>query len=133
MIIKTDEEYQGMKEIGQICGRVLKETIQFAKVGMTTKEVDDFAGKKLEEYGAVSAPISEYDFPGYTCISINEEVAHGIPGSRVIESGDIVNIDVSATKNGFYADTGLSFIAGESTNEKNNVLLTFVKWHLKKQ
>src|SRR5699024_2602752 len=107
-----------MKEIGQICGRVLKETIQFAKVGMTTKEVDDFAGKKLEEYGAVSAPISEYDFPGYTCISINEEVAHGIPGSRVIESGDIVNIDVSATKNGFYADTGLSFIAGESTNEK---------------
>ncbi|WP_428416334.1 type I methionyl aminopeptidase [Phocicoccus schoeneichii] len=118
MIIKTDEEFQGMKEIGQICGRVLKETIQFAKVGMTTKEVDDFAGKKLEEYGAVSAPISEYDFPGYTCISINEEVAHGIPGSRVIESGDIVNIDVSATKNGFYADTGLSFIAGESTNEK---------------
>lgn len=118
MIIKTDEEYQGMKEIGQICGRVLKETIQFAKVGMTTKEVDDFAGKKLEEYGAVSAPISEYDFPGYTCISINEEVAHGIPGSRVIESGDIVNIDVSATKNGYYADTGLSFIAGESTNEK---------------
>lgn len=118
MIIKTDEEYQGMKEIGQICGRVLKETIQFAKVGMTTKEVDDFAGKKLEKYGAVSAPISEYDFPGYTCISINEEVAHGIPGSRVIESGDIVNIDVSATKNGFYADTGLSFIAGESTNEK---------------
>jgi len=118
LIIKTDEEYQGMKEIGQICGRVLKETIQFAKVGMTTKEVDDFAGKKLEEYGAVSAPISEYDFPGYTCISINEEVAHGIPGSRVIESGDIVNIDVSATKNGFYADTGLSFIAGESTNEK---------------
>ena len=118
MIIKTDEEYQGMKEIGQICGRVLKETIQFAKVGMTTKEVDEFAGKKLEEYGAVSAPISEYDFPGYTCISINEEVAHGIPGPRVIESGDIVNIDVSATKNGYYADTGLSFIAGESTNEK---------------
>ncbi len=118
MIIKTDEEYQGMKEIGQICGRVLKETIQFAEVGMTTKEVDEFAGKKLEEYGAVSAPISEYDFPGYACISINEEVAHGIPGSRVIESGDIVNIDVSATKNGFYADTGLSFIAGESTNEK---------------
>lgn len=118
MIIKTDEEYQGMKEIGQICGQVLKETIQFAEVGMTTKEVDEFAGKKLEEYGAVSAPISEYDFPGYVCISINEEVAHGIPGSRVIESGDIVNIDVSATKNGFYADTGLSFIAGESTNEK---------------
>ena len=118
MIIKTDEEYQGMKEIGQICGRVLKETIQFAEVGMTTKEVDEFAGKKLEEYGAVSAPISEYDFPGYACISINEEVAHGIPGSRVIESGDIVNIDVSATKNGFYADTGLSFIAGESTDEK---------------
>lgn len=118
MIIKTDEEYKGMREIGQICGRVLKEAIAYTKVGMTTKEVDEYAGKLLEEYGAVSAPISEYDFPGYACISLNEEVAHGIPGSRVIEEGDLVNIDVSATKNGYYADTGLSFIAGETNNDK---------------
>lgn len=60
-----------------------------------------------------SAPKSEYDFPGYTCISINEEVAHGIPGKRTIQEGDIVNIDVSGSKNGYVADTGISFVVGE--------------------
>ncbi|CAD2081261.1 methionine aminopeptidase [Jeotgalicoccus coquinae] len=114
MIVKTQEELQKLEEIGQICGRVLKATVEHAKVGMTTKELDDFAGKLLEEYGAKSAPISEYDFPGYTCISINEEVAHGIPGKRVIKDGDIVNVDVSAVKDGYYSDTGISFIAGEN-------------------
>ncbi len=114
MIVKTQEELQKLEEIGQICGRVLKATVEHAKVGMTTKELDDYAGKLLEEYGAKSAPISEYDFPGYTCISVNEEVAHGIPGKRVIKDGDIVNVDVSAVKDGYYSDTGISFIAGEN-------------------
>ena len=114
MIVKTQEELKKLEEIGRICGRVLKATVDYAKVGMTTKELDDYAGKLLEEYGAKSAPISEYDFPGYTCISINEEVAHGIPGPRKIKDGDIVNVDVSAVKDGYYSDTGISFIAGEN-------------------
>ena len=91
----------------------MKETVAHAKVGMSTKELDDFAGKLLEEHGAKSAPISEYDFPGYTCISINEEVAHGIPGPRKLKDGDIVNVDVSAVKDGYYSDTGISFVVGE--------------------
>ncbi|MCC4723479.1 MULTISPECIES: type I methionyl aminopeptidase [Salinicoccus] len=116
MIIKTDEEMKQLEEIGQICGKVLKELVETTKVGMTTKEIDELGGRLLEEMGAESAPISEYEFPGHTCISVNEEVAHGIPGSRVINEGDIVNIDVSAKKNGYFADTGLSFIAGTSTD-----------------
>lgn len=114
MIVQTKEELEKLEEIGQICGRVLKDTVAHAKVGMSTKELDDFAGKELEKYGAKSAPISEYDFPGYTCISINEEVAHGIPGPRKIKDGDIVNVDISAVKDGYYSDTGISFIAGEA-------------------
>ena len=113
MIVKTEEELNKLLEIGQICGRVLKETVAHAKVGMSTKELDDFAGKLLEEHGAKSAPISEYDFPGYTCISINEDVAHGIPGPRKLKDGDIVNVDVSAVKDGYYSDTGISFVVGE--------------------
>ena len=113
MIVKTEEELNKLLEIGQICGRVLKETVAHAKVGMSTKELDDFAGKLLEKHGAKSAPISEYDFPGYTCISINEEVAHGIPGPRKLKDGDIVNVDVSAVKDGYYSDTGISFVVGE--------------------
>ncbi len=123
MIVETDKELEGLKEIGQICGRVLKETINYAKVGMTTKELDNFAGELLEKYGAKSAPITEYDFPGYTCISINEEVAHGIPGKRVIKDGDIVNVDVSAMKDGFYADTGLSFVVGEVDDENKQKVI----------
>ncbi|MFC3418554.1 type I methionyl aminopeptidase [Salinicoccus hispanicus] len=118
MIIKTEEEMQHLKEIGQICGRVLKSLVEAARAGMTTKEIDEIAGALLEEMGAESAPTSEYDFPGYTCISINEEVAHGIPGSRVINEGDIVNIDVSAKKNGYFADTGVSFVVGTSADPR---------------
>jgi methionyl aminopeptidase len=63
----------------------------------------------LEDAGARSAPELTYNFPGATCISVNEEIAHGIPGARVIQAGDLVNIDVSAEKNGLFADTGSSF------------------------
>src|SRR5690625_1673503 len=114
MIIKTDEELKHLEEIGQICGRVLKSLVESTKAGKTTKEIDELGGKLLKEMGAESAPVSEYDFPGFTCISVNEEVAHGIPGKRELKEGDLVNIDVSAKKNGYFADTGISFIVGES-------------------
>jgi methionyl aminopeptidase len=66
MIIKTEEELKAVEEIGQICGRVLKKLVDYTEVGMTTKEIDKEAGRLLEEYGAESAPSSEYDFPGFT-------------------------------------------------------------------
>ena len=66
----------------------------------------------------ISAPIHDENFPGQTCISVNEEVAHGIPGKRIIREGDLVNIDVSALKDGYYADTGISFVV-----EKQIILL----------
>ncbi|WP_208559734.1 type I methionyl aminopeptidase [Marinilactibacillus kalidii] len=113
MIAKTEEDYTGLKEIGKICGTIRDELIAQTKPGVTTKELDELAGKMLEEAGAVSAPKGVYDFPGYTCISVNEEIAHGIPGDRVIHEGDLVNIDVSASKNGYFADTGRSFVVGE--------------------
>eukprot|EP00873_Tetraselmis_striata_P030475 jgi/Tetstr1/450739/TSEL_037775.t1 len=78
--------------------------------GMTTKELDDIGRKVLDDHGARSAPEVTYQFPGATCISVNEEVAHGIPGNRVIKAGDLVNIDVSAEKDGIFADTGASYI-----------------------
>ena len=67
---------------------------------MTTRELDHIAKDLFEEHGAISAPIHDENFPGQTCISVNEEVAHGIPGKRVIREGDLVNIDVSALKMG---------------------------------
>jgi methionyl aminopeptidase len=77
--------------------------------GMTTGELDRIGGEMLERQGAVPAPRATYGFPGTTCISVNEEIAHGIPGERVIAAGDLVNIDVSASKDGYFADTGATF------------------------
>ncbi|WP_338786983.1 type I methionyl aminopeptidase [Metabacillus sp. FJAT-53654] len=113
MIAKTEEDFNGLKEIGKIVAEIRDEMVQKTIPGITTKELDDIAAGLFEKAGAVSAPKGEYDFPGYTCISVNDEVAHGIPGKRVIEAGDLVNIDVSGSKNGYFADTGISFVVGE--------------------
>lgn len=113
MIAKTEEDFQGLKEAGKIMGIIRNELVRKTQPGITTKELDDFAGELFEQYGAISGPKGEYDFPGFTCISVNDEVAHGIPGKRVIQEGDLVNIDVSGSKNGYFADTGLSFVVGE--------------------
>src|SRR5699024_3309473 len=117
MIIKIVEELKEVDEIEQTGGKVLNAVVDYAELGRTTKEIDEEAGRLLKEYGDESAQISEYDSPGYTCISVNEEVAHGIPGSRVLNDGDLVNIDVSAKKNGYFSDTGISFVIGESDDE----------------
>ncbi|GFN30740.1 type I methionyl aminopeptidase [Paenibacillus xylaniclasticus] len=110
MIVRTEEEWQGLREIGAIVAHVRDALIAQVREGITTLELDKLGGELLAKHGAESAPIKMYDFPGHTCISINETVAHGIPGDRVLKAGDIVNVDVSAYKNGFYADTGATTI-----------------------
>src|SRR5699024_8408773 len=116
MIVKTNEELQALKDIGYICA-LIRDKMQEATVpGITTKELDDIAKELFEQHGALSAPIHDENFPGQTCISVNEEVAHGITGKRVIRQGDVVNVDISALKNGYYEDTGISFVVGEADN-----------------
>lgn len=109
MVVSTEEELAKLKEIGRICAQALNRMSESLEPGMTTRELDQIGRKMLEDAGAQSAPELCYQFPGATCISVNEEVAHGIPGDRVIAAGDLVNIDVSAAKDGFFADMGASF------------------------
>jgi len=108
--IESDTDLKHLYVIGHIVAQVLKKMMAYAEPGMTTKELDEYGGRLLALEGAQSAPQITYNFPGYTCISINEEAAHGIPGERVIQAGDLVNIDVSAEKSGYFADTGGSFV-----------------------
>lgn len=110
MTIGSQNDIDGLKEIGKIVALTIKEMKSRARVGITTKELDEIGGLFLKKHGAVSAPKSTYNFPGNTCISINQEIAHGIPGNRVIQPGDLINIDVSAELGGYYADTGHSFL-----------------------
>ena len=109
MIVSSDSDLEKLKDIGRICARTVKIMAEALEAGITTKELDDIGRKFLEQEGAQSAPEVCYEFPGATCISVNEEVAHGIPGPRIIQPGDLVNIDVSAVKDGFFGDTGSSF------------------------
>ncbi|MBX9766346.1 MAG: type I methionyl aminopeptidase, partial [Bdellovibrionales bacterium] len=87
-------------------------------------EVDEIGRLFLEAHGARSAPKLTYNFPGTTCISVNEEAAHGIPSAKILNASDLVNIDVSAELDGYFADTGGSFIIPPESHEKLNLCLT---------
>lgn len=108
MIVKSDKDLLGLTRIGQIVGSTLQEMIGALRPGITTRELDEIGSRALMRQKARSAPILVYKYPGVTCISINDEAAHGIPGDRVVQPGDLVNIDVSAELNGYFADTGAS-------------------------
>jgi methionyl aminopeptidase len=109
MTISNDDELKSLQAIGRIVADTLVAMGKAIEPGVTTAELDRIGRSLLERAGARSAPELAYDFPGATCISVNDEIAHGIPGSRRIEAGDLVNIDVSAEKDGFFSDTGASF------------------------
>ena len=112
MTVTKQEELDGLKEIGRIVANTMQSMARAMEPGMTTRELDEIGCALLEHEGAVSAPQAIYDFPGATCISVNEEIAHGIPGDRAIAPGDLVNIDVSASKDGYFADTGATYRVG---------------------
>ena len=109
MTITSQDELEGLKEIGRIVANAMQSMAKAMEPGMTTRELDEIGREILEREGATSAPETTYGFPGATCISVNEEVAHGIPGDRIIRAGDLVNIDVSASRDGYFADTGATF------------------------
>lgn len=106
MTIETEDDVAALKRIGRIVSHVLQQMLDAAEPGMTTRELDALGEQWLARHGARSAPRLTYDFPGSTCISINEEAAHGVPGDRVFRPGDVVNVDVSAEWGGYFADTG---------------------------
>lgn len=106
MSIETSKDLLSLMKIGRIVGLTLQRMQASVRAGMTTAELDAIGAEFLAQHWARPAPRLVYNFPGVTCISINDEAAHGIPGDRVIHEGDLVNIDVSAELDGYFADTG---------------------------
>lgn len=123
MSITKESELTGMKLASEVVAYTLKQMRNFAKPGMSTKELDDYGGQILNDLGAKSAPYLTYGFPGWTCISVNNEFCHGIPSDKkILHEGDLINIDVSAELNGFWSDNGGSFVLGTDINHHHALI-----------
>jgi methionyl aminopeptidase len=121
MTIETHGDVLGLKRIGAIVSMVMQQMLEAAEPGMTTLELDRIGERLLDAHGARSAPRLTYDFPAATCISVNEEAAHGVPGARVLAPGDVLNVDVSAELDGYFADTGGTRVIPPTTPQKTRL------------
>lgn len=123
MSITKEAELAGMQKASEAVACTLKEMTAYARPGMSTKELDEYGAKLLNSFGATSAPYLTYGFPGYTCISVNNEFCHGIPSDKkILEEGDLVNIDVSAELDGFWSDNGSSFVLGADLHQHQKLV-----------
>lgn len=112
IILKTERDLEAMRPAGLVAGRVLEEVANFIRPGITTKQVDDYAAEVIKRHGATSAFLGYRKYPCHVCISVNEEVVHGLAKDRRIEFGDIVSLDVGVRYNGFIGDTAKTVPVG---------------------
>jgi methionyl aminopeptidase len=112
--IDRQEELDALLRAGRVVAEARQAMVEAVAPGVSTGELDAVGRDVFRRHGARSAPRVTYRFPGSTCISINDEAAHGIPSlTRQLRSGDLVNIDVSAELDGYFSDTGISVAVGE--------------------
>jgi methionyl aminopeptidase len=104
MTISSDSDLLALRRVGELVARTLDEMRAAAQPGVTTASLDALAAQFARRHGARSAPQLAYNFPGFTCISVNEEIVHGIPGRRVLWPGDVVKLDVTLELGGYIAD-----------------------------
>ncbi len=115
--VKSDKEIEMMKKAGRITGGALRHAGEMITPGMTTYELDKIIHRYIVSHGAVPSFLGYGGFPGSACISVNDEVIHGIPGPRKLEEGDIVSVDVGAYIDGFHGDSCKTFAVGKISNE----------------
>ncbi len=125
--IKTDREIDIMREVCKIVALAHEEIKNSLRVGMTTREINEITERVFKEHGANPSCKgyphgSKNPFPAATCISVNNEVIHGIPGERVLRDGDLVSIDIVADKNGFFGDATRSYVVGKGTPEAYEII-----------
>lgn len=112
IILKTERDLEAMRPACAVAATVLDEVASFVKPGVTSREIDAYAAERIRSYGAKSAFLGYRKYPCHICISVNDEVVHGLAGPRRIEFGDIVSLDVGVFHNGFVGDTARTVAAG---------------------
>jgi methionyl aminopeptidase len=122
MSINGPEELSGLRAAGAIVCRMLEAMKSAVRLGITTVELDEVGAQVMTQHGARSAPALVYKFPGVSCISVNDEAVHGIPGKRALQSGDLVKLDVTIEKDGYMADAAVTVPVGEVSDERRKLV-----------
>ncbi len=123
IVIKTKEQIEKMKVAGRITGEAILVAAEMIREGVTTKQIDDKIRHFFEKHGAKPSFLGYGGFPGSACISINNEIIHGIPSAdRVLKEGDIVKIDVGAFIGGFHGDSANTFPVGKISAEAQHLI-----------
>ena len=112
MSIQSEEELCQLRAAGMIVRKALDAMTATVEPGITTAELDAICGRVLADHGASSAPRKVYNFPGVCCISVNDEAIHGVPGGRSLREGDLVKLDVTVEKDGYFADAAVTVGVG---------------------
>jgi methionyl aminopeptidase len=122
MSIQDEQELAYLKAAGRVVRQVLDAMKAEVRPGVSTQYLDDIGARVMQENGAQSAPRKVYKFPGATCISLNDEAVHGIPGDRTLKDGDLVKLDVTVEKDGFMADAAMTVPVGEISQQAERLI-----------
>ena len=122
MTIESAGDLTGMRAVGKLVGQTLQVMRAAAEPGVTTEQLDDVGAAYLRRHGARSAPQLAYGFPGFNCISVNDEIVHGVPGPRVLRAGDVLKIDVTAELDGYIADAAITVAIPPASTAAHNLI-----------
>jgi methionyl aminopeptidase len=122
--LKSESELAKMRQAGKIVADVLRIITERIRPGMKTKEIDLIAEKELKEMGGESNFKGYHGYPATVCVSVNDEIVHGIPGDRVLKEGDIVSLDFGAIYHGYHGDSAITIPIGEITPEARRLIDT---------
>ena len=114
IIIKSDDEIAIMRQAGSIVAQTLNKLVEELRPGLMVKELDKTVRREFEKHGVVPTFLGYHGYPATVCVSVNEEIVHGIPGKRVIQEGDVVSLDLGCTYKGFVADSAVTVIVGKA-------------------
>ncbi len=115
IILKTSDEIALMRAAGRVVALAHRELNTYLRDGITTQSINDFLDGFIRDHGGTPSFLGYQDYPASVCVSVNEEVVHGIPGKRVLRDGDIVSVDIGVYLNGFHGDSAWSYAIGEPT------------------
>ncbi len=122
IVIKREDELRGMRDACKVTAKIRDAIVQCVAAGVSTQSLSDYAGELIRGLGAESAFLNYRGYPGEVCISVNDEVVHGIPGRRRIEDGDLGSVDVGVKYGGFIGDCAVTVMVGEVGEEKRRLV-----------